>query len=52
MQMNIKVIKGPLWEQIQKETYVYLANALIEQYQKVKEAEKAIENEKCHNKLQ
>jgi hypothetical protein len=38
--MNIKVIKGQLWEQVQKEAYAYLAKVLIEQYQKVKEAEK------------
>lgn len=41
--MNIKVIKGPLWEQVQKEAYAFLAKVLPEQYQKVMEARKSTE---------
>ncbi|MCX8046213.1 MAG: hypothetical protein N3A70_04945 [Anoxybacillus gonensis] len=34
--MKITVIKGPLFNQLEKEVYAYLAQVLPEQYQKVK----------------
>ncbi|MBB5324889.1 hypothetical protein HNQ34_001987 [Anoxybacillus tepidamans] len=37
--MKITVVKGPLFNQLEKEVYAYLAKVLPDQYQKVKESD-------------
>ncbi len=36
--VKITVVKGPLFNQVEKEVYAYLAKVLPEQYQKVKKS--------------